>query len=991
MSRPTTFDDVMREIVQLRKQVRALSSPQLAHSSFDSGAGHSIDEVDPETGQTVAAYGTQYDGSHGAVPYTGPIPPVPTAPILEAAPAVLTGGWDGEFEGGPLVVPTMDWSHAEVHASQTLGFTAEFADTIIGTINTPRGGKVTAVVEPGTWYVRLVSRSIAGKRSAASPAVTIVVPATVDTSQIEADLAEAEAAILNAAEDAQEAFDLADEASRKITISVNVPSGTGVPGALWFRKDGTGAFIGQWEWVPGSPGSWAVRTTDGGIITNLAVTNLVAGSGTMTQAVIDKLYTDVVVSRKMVASNVLIGEGGNEIPNGTGEKGATGGFAPATGIVLDTTDKPASFAGAWKNTVTTGSNSVQGSTDGFFVTEPGAEYIVEVWAKANKANSRLVIELRDQAGVLATTNVAVPGGTAANGTVSSSYPFYQTLTTTWTKYEVLATVKAGVTKMRIGAMYFNHSSGSEQTATQSFTLRARLRTAGSLIAENSITAPKIVASEELSAKVASFLEVTAGMVNTNDLWADTAWIAAARTHILTVLSNTNGSGYTSTVTGQGLKVTRTVGADTYDVIRLGTFGADYISVSDGAGNALAAMSGTGDIGAQSAYAQGDVFSNGMRLGDAVNDGPRGEVTYGEHRFVPGNTPSSWSSTAFLFDGPGSALCEISFTAVRGRAYRLFGNLKWFVTVAGPERISVQNWYKIGGTSPTFTTYDGKVGPPPRGMESDDETRLNWAQTTEFGGRFIPFPYNSTVSSGQTIECKLMTSVGRQLSNGVINVEYVDVSVVDLGTPATYRSHLGMTNGTGSSTLPAVTTVTTTYTSAQLDTIRARRVVGGSGVWTKYSADGLGGSILQGINSGGTFHYKSFVVPPAAFYTELAQTNLLNIESIKVTIAPKAFKEGMGTVVLGLANKTIADAATWSDAPNSAGFYPDADVVLGAWPSQASRTIELPRAAIDILRTSPNKVFSIGANIPDGSLSDLRYSTLIEEAAFTVAVKYRKTV
>ena len=171
MVRRNNFDDVMQELVQLRRQVRALSSPQLAHSSFDSGAGHSIDEVDPETGQTVAAYGTQYDGAHGTVVFSGPTPPEPVPATTEAAPAVLTGAWNGEFVGGPLVVPTMDWSHVEVHASQVPGYSASFAETLIGTINTPRGGKVTAVVEPGTWYVRLVSRSLAGKRSDASPAV----------------------------------------------------------------------------------------------------------------------------------------------------------------------------------------------------------------------------------------------------------------------------------------------------------------------------------------------------------------------------------------------------------------------------------------------------------------------------------------------------------------------------------------------------------------------------------------------------------------------------------------------------------------------------------------------------------------------------------------------------------------------------------------------------------------------------------------------------
>lgn len=100
-----------------------------------------------------------------------------------------------------------------------------------------------------------------------------------------------------------------------------------------------------------------------------------------------------------------------------------------------------------------------------------------------------------------------------------------------------------------------------------------------LVVTGGIIADNITASEALTAKVAQFLKVKADQVDVNELWANTAWLTKANAQVLTLLSNTDGSGYTSTVTGQGLLVTYTAPDGTVqDVIKLGTFGEDRFAL-----------------------------------------------------------------------------------------------------------------------------------------------------------------------------------------------------------------------------------------------------------------------------------------------------------------------------------------------------------------------------------------------------------------------------
>lgn len=877
ISQELRFTALMQEIDSLRARLDARSAaPQLAFSSFDSGPGHGIDETDPDTGQPVASFGTQFDGSHGAVPYSGPIPPVPSGFTLEGAPAVLSVKWEGQFDGGDGIV-TMDWTHAEVHASQDPEYTAEYADTIIGTINTPRGGKVTAVVGPGTWYVRLVSRSAAGKRSIASTVESIVIESSVDIAPIEADLEAAEAAIAAAKAKADAAFadagsaaaaasaaqgtansaqtaagdaaaaagtaqttannaataastaqgtanaaqtaagnaqttantantaagnaqTAANNALKKFTVSANVPSGTSNNGDVWWRKDANGAIIGQWEYQTASPAGWKVRTTDGGIITNMAVSNLVAGTGTMSSALINKLFSDVVVAKMAVAEEFI------------------------------------------------GANA---------------------------------------------------------------------------------------------------------------------------ILTNSITAPKIVASEQLSAKVAEFLTVNADMVNTNDLWADTGWIAAARSHILTVLQNTNGEGYTSTVTGQGLRVTKTEGGNTFDVIRLGTFGEDFLGISDGTGKARAVITGAGAIGSQSIYTEEDVYSNGRLMRQADAPHALGVVVKGSQTY----SGTTWA----VANTTGRGIIEIAFRARKGRVYKLTMNIAHQLS-AVPDVATFNAGWSMDTQIPTISNTSTR-----RIFGTDvriNHTRAATSLTANASETFIPFPA-SAGGNAEYADVRVLVFGARQgiTTGSSLNVTNAQVTIEDAGRDNA-GSWVGVNDGTsGTTTLPAATEETLI---TPLAPVRCYKRVAGSS--TGFTLDTSQTTHVI-IGRHGTEEWVSFIAVPAALKTALNGSTSLGVISQRISLTPDYVKLGLGTLAFGVSSQQFQNPVPADLLASS--YWPYTAVEIGAWGQGVERQIELTTVQQDMLKPVSNADFGFGVGLTPAELADPKYAMRIPVSGISVKTIYRK--
>ena len=165
-------------MVKLERRVDGLATgPQLGYSTIEDGK---IEERDAE-GNLVSIIGKQYDGTHGAVVVSGPVPPRPSAPLTTGGNALLSYGWDGNFADADtgetdITIPApMDFGRVEAHASKLQGFSADSTGTLLDTLESPRGGSRTVMLEPGTWFVKLVTRSLSGKRSAESLEVSVEV------------------------------------------------------------------------------------------------------------------------------------------------------------------------------------------------------------------------------------------------------------------------------------------------------------------------------------------------------------------------------------------------------------------------------------------------------------------------------------------------------------------------------------------------------------------------------------------------------------------------------------------------------------------------------------------------------------------------------------------------------------------------------------------------------------------------------------------------
>lgn len=224
-------DRLARMLAKVRTDVRALQLEQRAGRTAFVG---SQDEYDVDD-NLVSRTGQQHDGTHGSVIFDGPIPPVPTAPLVEVAPGLLTVTWDGQHADG--MPSPLDLLSIEVYASQE---PFEFIEggILVGSLVGEDGGQVTVSVVPAVWHVGLVAVSRAGKRSRVSARTMVEVTAPADGQLIQE--------AIDAGVAAQEAADAASEAAAaaaglasskgKVIISDTAPSGADAAvGNLWIK------------------------------------------------------------------------------------------------------------------------------------------------------------------------------------------------------------------------------------------------------------------------------------------------------------------------------------------------------------------------------------------------------------------------------------------------------------------------------------------------------------------------------------------------------------------------------------------------------------------------------------------------------------------------------------------------------------------------------------------------------------------------------------
>ncbi|MFC3299647.1 hypothetical protein FJV46_10730 [Arthrobacter agilis] len=413
-----------------------------------------------------------------------------------------------------------------------------------------------------------------------------------------------------------------------------------------------------------------------GSFISLAVSQLTAGAASISTGVIDKLYTEVVNSRKITAGQIAIGDYTNLRANGDFALGFDQWSADGWTIVT----------GAGPN----GENVAQ-----YVNTTPSTVYAPTSYAWRIPVTPG---ELLYFSATVKLTGGSMPSGADLRGyfyDANNSNMNVSVLGTkpmadgVWHTYEGTYEVPAGRRLMYPRFTWYNPANGTYQITN----VIVRRAVGAVMIGDGAVTAPKIVASEELTAKIAQFLTVKANQVDVNDLWADTAWISKANAQVLTLLSNTDGSGFTSQITSEGLRVfyTDPVTGEEQDRISLGTFNgtADYFGLTDDSNELSVSIDKDGGIAGRDLAARDSFTYKGTELQDLL-DGS-------------GSRLAAWASRASSSLYWANALqpyLHLRFEAAPGRAYMIQTTPIWLDGDTANTEARVHLHYETSGTNAT---------------------------------------------------------------------------------------------------------------------------------------------------------------------------------------------------------------------------------------------------------------------------------------------------
>lgn len=195
---------------------------------------------------------------------------------------------------------------------------------------------------------------------------------------------------------------------------------------------------------------------------------------------------DTLLKGSVTPDKLLLGSEYNLVANGDLSMGDTTGWPVE--FTYRSSDAP---------TGCPASAFVQGRTEVRWDTQkapiqPGETLIFEMWAKANKPNSRMTIAVRDQAGS-ALGRTGYSWKSVEGGGATPSWPISSAvLPTEWTKFVSQITVPPGVTSFYLGSVTPNASSGTERGAVQSIAgLRVYRQLKSRQLEDSSVTPAKI--------------------------------------------------------------------------------------------------------------------------------------------------------------------------------------------------------------------------------------------------------------------------------------------------------------------------------------------------------------------------------------------------------------------------------------------------------------------------------------------------------------------
>lgn len=263
------------------------------------------------------------------------IPDKPSKPVVTTQSGIFTVVTDHKTDSG--LAQQADYSHVIVEMS-TAANGKPWVN--VGAIQPPINKFMIGNEGYVTRWFRLIAVDTSGNRSEPSEWAEGTTTPLVDVDVILSEIDAAKTVIKNAkdilissgitlGQNLASNKALADEAIRGLPFtSPNAPTlkgGEGRPvGATWQRLNKDGKQIGFWRWngteweeMSLSPSVIPVIQIGSGTAGDLDVSRLTATEASFKEAVIQKLWVEVIRSRQIQADQVLIGQGMNLIPDPT--------------------------------------------------------------------------------------------------------------------------------------------------------------------------------------------------------------------------------------------------------------------------------------------------------------------------------------------------------------------------------------------------------------------------------------------------------------------------------------------------------------------------------------------------------------------------------------------------------------------------------------------------------------------------------------------------
>ena len=298
-----------RQLVDVTRRLKHLETvPQLAHSSLDD---HGMPVYDADGNLTVTV-GKQPDGTWGAKPVAGPVPPRPVGLDAEGDAGTIRASWQGVFWAGAAL--PMDFEAVQVLVD----------GSVYAAIHDPEGGSVQVPALPGERLVSFRTLSQAGVVSEAVAFGTVTVDPRVSEQmqELHENLDELNDVILpelrddlaDSAEDLQGKLDSLNArvddlvvdgggSGNFTTYSINEPSGDGTgEGDQWFRVV-NGEVLGQWRW---DGTAWQAVTLTDAIIAGIDLSKLVSNCN-LSEIVANKMFTDLFAANKITSQEIAAG------------------------------------------------------------------------------------------------------------------------------------------------------------------------------------------------------------------------------------------------------------------------------------------------------------------------------------------------------------------------------------------------------------------------------------------------------------------------------------------------------------------------------------------------------------------------------------------------------------------------------------------------------------------------------------------------------------